>query len=281
MIEGSPGIVPLLNGAVAGLAGITPASGFITPLATIVLSLILGFATYFGVKVLKDVLHVDDALDVTVVHGLTGIIGSIMVGFAATTEINPSGPNAVISGSPVQLGYQILGVVVGVLWAAFWTFVILKIIEVTVGLKVSEEEEERGLDAVEHNEVAYDYLVKVAGKYDEGGKDDELDIELMETNGAKKGKRTSTNSKNKPKKSSHHHHHHHHHHYNSVPEHEEKKEKMEKREKREKREIEQEQKQKHEDIIQDETQYETSSGGSSGSDYSSSDETKGEPSEVV
>jgi len=188
--EKKPGVAPLLNGAIAGLAGITPAAGFITPLSTIVLSIILGFATYFGVKVLKDVLYVDDASDVTIVHGLTGIIGSIMVGFAASTEINPSGPSSVIYGYPKQLGYQLLGVVVAVAWSAFFTFVILKFINATVGLKVTLDEEEKGLDLVEHGEVAYHYLMREVVE-----KDDKIELHSTETD--KEEKDTDTDKEEK------------------------------------------------------------------------------------
>ena len=109
---GKPSTTAAINGAVAGLAGVTPASGFITAQSSFFLGIVLGFASYYGILLLKERLKIDDALDVSSVHGITGIIGSIAIGLVATTVVNPSGPDGLLSGNAMQLAIQALGVAV-------------------------------------------------------------------------------------------------------------------------------------------------------------------------
>eukprot|EP01125_Pyxidicula_operculata_P018595 TRINITY_DN6615_c0_g1_i1.p1 TRINITY_DN6615_c0_g1~~TRINITY_DN6615_c0_g1_i1.p1 ORF type:complete len:441 (-),score=66.89 TRINITY_DN6615_c0_g1_i1:28-1350(-) len=158
--KGHPSLVESLNGAIAGLAGITPASGFVNPPAAFVIAIILGVTSFFGVILLKDKLKIDDALDVSVVHGLTGLLGSLAIGFAASKTANPEGPDGWFAGNPAQIGYQTLGIVVALVWSGFWSFVLLKILDLTVGLRVSIHEEIKGLDHAEHHEHGYGYLHK-------------------------------------------------------------------------------------------------------------------------
>jgi Amt family ammonium transporter len=152
---GKPSTTAAINGAVAGLAGVTPASGFITAQSSFFLGIVLGFASYYGILLLKERLKIDDALDVSSVHGITGIIGSIAIGLIATTVVNPSGPDGLLSGNAMQLAIQALGVAVAAILGFVGTTVIMKIIDKTIGLKVQSEEEEIGLDITQHAERAY------------------------------------------------------------------------------------------------------------------------------
>lgn len=153
--SGKPTTTAAINGAICGLAGVTPAAGFISPGSGALLGIVLGFASYYGIVLLKEHLKIDDALDVSSVHGITGIVGSLAVGILATTVINPAGPTGALFGNPMQLGLQALGVAVGAIMGFVGTVVILKIIEKVMGLRVKEEEEDTGLDITQHTERAY------------------------------------------------------------------------------------------------------------------------------
>src|ERR687885_2626297 len=109
---GSPSTTPAINGAIAGLAGVTPASGFISAQNSFLLGIVLGLASYYAILLLKEHWKIDDALDVSSVHGITGIIGSIAIGIIASTIINPAGPNGLLYGNPMQLAIQGFGIAV-------------------------------------------------------------------------------------------------------------------------------------------------------------------------
>jgi Amt family ammonium transporter len=152
---GKPSTTAVINGAISGLAGVTPASGFITAQSSFLLGIVLGFASYYGILLIKEHFKIDDALDVSSVHGITGIVGSIAIGLVATTIINPNGPNGLLYGNSIQLPIQALGVAVAAVLAFVGTIAIMKIIDATIGLKVKDEEEEIGLDITQHAERAY------------------------------------------------------------------------------------------------------------------------------
>jgi Amt family ammonium transporter len=152
---GKPSTTAVINGAISGLAGVTPAAGFITAQSSFLLGIVLGFASYYGILLIKEHFKIDDALDVSSVHGITGIVGSIAIGLVATTIINPNGPNGLLYGNSIQLAIQALGVAVAAVLAFVGTLAIMKIIDATIGLKVKDEEEEIGLDITQHAERAY------------------------------------------------------------------------------------------------------------------------------
>jgi len=154
-IRDKPSSVAVINGVIAGLAGITPASGYVSSQASIIIGLILGAASYCSVYIIKHKLKIDDALDVSSVHGLTGIIGSLSIGFVSQKSLNPAGADGLFFGNPKLLGLQLLGVTVAALWAAVWTAIIAQIVKRTVGLTITKEEELDGLDLVDHKEYAY------------------------------------------------------------------------------------------------------------------------------
>ncbi len=154
--NGKPTISAMINGAISGLAGVTPAAGFISGQHGFILGIVLGFASYYGIVLLKERLKIDDALDVSSVHGITGIVGSLSIGIFASQTINPAGPVGwLYSGSPMQLIIQGVGVGVAALMGFVGTFIILKIIDYVIGLRVNENEEDLGLDVTQHAETAY------------------------------------------------------------------------------------------------------------------------------
>jgi len=154
MRHGRPSVLGAAAGAVAGLVGITPAAGFVTPMAAIIIGFAAGAACFGAVEYVVR-RRVDDALDVFGVHGVGGIVGALLTGVFATTTVNPAGFDGLLYGNPAQLGIQALAVVIAAGYAAIVTFVILKVLDVTVGLRVAPEEEQRGLDLSLHGEPAY------------------------------------------------------------------------------------------------------------------------------
>jgi ammonium transporter, Amt family len=153
--SGKPSIAAVINGAIAGLAGITPAAGYISGESAFVLGIILGFGSYYGIVLFKEKLKIDDALDVSSVHGVTGILGALAIGVAASPLIMPNGPVGWLYGNPAQLGIQAFGIAVVAAFAFVVSLAIFKIIDKTIGLKVSDEEEEAGLDITQHAEKAF------------------------------------------------------------------------------------------------------------------------------
>ena len=149
-----PSVLGAACGAVAGLVGITPAAGFVTPMAAIVIGFLAGGGCYIAVELFVRG-RVDDALDVFGVHGVGGMIGALATGIFATKTINPAGADGLLYGNPGQLVIQLIAVVAVALYAAAVTWVLLKLVDAVLGIRVSPEEEQRGLDVSQHGEVAY------------------------------------------------------------------------------------------------------------------------------
>jgi Amt family ammonium transporter len=153
--KGSPSVLGAAAGAVAGLVAITPASGFVAPSGAILIGLGAGVICYFSVVWIKHVAGVDDALDAWGVHGVGGTWGAIATGIFATTAVNAAGPNGLLYGNPSQVLIQTAAVVISWVYAGAATWVILKLLDVTIGLRVPREQELAGLDASIHGEPAY------------------------------------------------------------------------------------------------------------------------------
>jgi Amt family ammonium transporter len=153
--HGQPSVLGLAAGAVAGLVAITPASGFVNVPAAIIIGLGAGILCFFAVDILKRNIGVDDALDVFAVHGVGGMWGALATGLFATTTVNPAGFDGLFYGNPGQLVKQAVAVVAVVVFTAVVTWIILKLVDVTIGLRVPEQEEVLGLDTTTHGEVAY------------------------------------------------------------------------------------------------------------------------------
>jgi Amt family ammonium transporter len=152
--HGKPTSLGAASGAVAGLVGITPAAGFVDALPGMFIGLTAGVLCYYGVR-LKSRFGFDDALDVVGVHGVGGTTGAILTGVFASTAVNPAGADGLLAGNAAQLVPQIVGVLVTMVFSFAVSLAILKVIESTMGLRVDEETEERGLDIAEHAETGY------------------------------------------------------------------------------------------------------------------------------
>jgi Amt family ammonium transporter len=152
--KGVPSAAGAAAGAVAGLVAITPAAGYVTPLASIVIGAIVAVVCYTAVA-MRDRIKIDDALDVWSVHGLGGTVGALLTGIFATVAVNSGGANGLLHGNPGQLKIQLIAVASTWAYSAIMTFVILKIISLFVPLRVTEEEEAMGLDLSQHAEPAY------------------------------------------------------------------------------------------------------------------------------
>jgi Amt family ammonium transporter len=150
-----PSVSSAINGAVAGLAGITPASGYVSVEHAFVIGIAIGVVSFLAVLFFKEKKKIDDALDVSSVHGVAGIVGSLAIGIFASSLINPSGPNGLLFGHPMQIAIQALGVGVAGLMGFGGTWLILKVLDKIMGIRVSAKVEEAGLDIEEHAERAY------------------------------------------------------------------------------------------------------------------------------
>ncbi len=153
---GKPTTLGAASGAVAGLVAITPASGFVGPISSIVIGAIGGAICYGGVM-LKTKMGYDDSLDVVGIHGLGGTWGALATGLFASKAINPNGANGLFFGNPGQIWIQFISVIATMVFAFIMTLLILKVIDLTVGLRVTEEDEVRGLDISLHNETGYTF----------------------------------------------------------------------------------------------------------------------------
>jgi Amt family ammonium transporter len=161
LAKGKPSMLGAASGAIAGLVAITPACGYVGPMGGMVIGLLAGGLCYWGVNGLKRLLGVDDSLDVFGVHGVGGILGALLTGVFASPALGGTGvydyvANAVGDYSiSTQLISQLWGVGVSVVWSGVVSFIAFKIADVTLGLRVSEEEERQGLDLSSHGEQAY------------------------------------------------------------------------------------------------------------------------------
>jgi len=149
-----PSVLGAAAGSVAGLVAVTPAAGYVTVPAAMLIGLGAGLACFWAVN-LKPRLGVDDALDVWGVHGVGGVWGALAVGIFATISVNGAGANGLLYGNPLLLLKQSVAVLVTAGYAMGMTWAILKFLERTVGLRVAEREEHLGLDASQHGEAAY------------------------------------------------------------------------------------------------------------------------------
>jgi len=152
--KGHPSVLGAAAGAVAGLVGITPAAGYVTPSSSILIGLGAGVICYFAIQ-LRERLRVDDALDVWAVHGIGGTWGALATGIFATTTVNSAGKDGLLYGNPGQLVTQVIAVLATWVFCGVMTFIILKIVDAVIGLRVPEQEEVLGLDLSQHGEPAY------------------------------------------------------------------------------------------------------------------------------
>jgi Amt family ammonium transporter len=154
--RGNPTVLGAASGAVAGLVAITPASGFVGPVSAIVIGLAAGVLCYFAIN-LKNRLGYDDSLDVVGVHGVGGTWGALATGLFASKAINSAGADGLFFGNPSLIGIQALSVLCAWVYSFVMTLIILKVLDWTMGLRVSEEHEVNGLDLSQHGEAGYSF----------------------------------------------------------------------------------------------------------------------------
>ncbi len=154
LVRGTPTTLGAASGAVAGLVAITPAAGFVGPMSAILIGLGAGVLCYLAVLA-KVKLGYDDSLDVVGVHGVGGLWGALATGLFASLAVNEAGANGLFFGNPAQLGIQALAVGVTMVYSFVLSFVLLKIVDAVMGLRVTQDDEVAGLDITEHQEVGY------------------------------------------------------------------------------------------------------------------------------
>ena len=157
-LNSKPTMLGMITGAVAGLATITPAAGFVGPIDAIWIGGMASLVCYFSVAVVKAKSGYDDSLDAFGVHGIGGILGTLATGLWATKAVNPAGNNGLFYGNPGQFLIQLKAVVITLVYSFIVSFVLLKIVDAVMGLRVSEDEERIGLDLTQHRESSYTIL---------------------------------------------------------------------------------------------------------------------------
>jgi ammonium transporter, Amt family len=154
VVRGKPTVLGAASGAVAGLVAITPASGFVGPVSSILIGGVAGVICFSACN-LKARLGYDDSLDVVGVHCVGGITGALLTGLFASKAVNSAGADGLFFGNPAQLGIQIVAVAVTLVYCFLGAYILLKIVDAVVGLRVAEEDELAGLDLSQHGETAY------------------------------------------------------------------------------------------------------------------------------
>lgn len=152
--RGKPTTLGAASGAVAGLATITPGAGFVSPASAVVIGLLAGLICY-GAVLLKARLRFDDSLDVVGIHGVGGVLGTILVGVFASKLVNPAGADGLLAGNPSQLGVQLLAIAVVGVFAFAGSWLIMAAVKAAMGLRLTPQAETIGLDLSEHTEAAY------------------------------------------------------------------------------------------------------------------------------
>ena len=150
--QGKASVLGIVTGMVAGLGTITPASGFVGPIGALVIGVLAGLVCYEATQYIKKVLKIDDSLDVFPVHGVGGILGTLLTGVFASASFGGMGMDNSIS---TQVGIQIVGILFTIIWCGFFTFIILRFVDNVLGLRITEDDEEAGIDLSEHGESSY------------------------------------------------------------------------------------------------------------------------------
>ncbi|MCZ7593756.1 MAG: ammonium transporter [Hyphomicrobium sp.] len=156
LFKGKPSLLGAVSGAVAGLVAITPACGFVSVNAALIIGLAAGIICYWGVTGFKRMFGYDDALDVWGVHGMGGILGALLTGVFAMESIGGAGKKGLLDGNPDQVITQLYGVGVTIAWCGVVSLIVLLLIKFTIGLRVTKEQEQEGLDLALHGEQFHD-----------------------------------------------------------------------------------------------------------------------------
>ncbi len=156
--HGKPSVLGIVTGMVAGLGTITPASGYVGPGAALLIGLGAGVLCYFATQTIKQVLRIDDSLDVFPVHGVGGILGTLLAGVFASDQLGVFSGRGYAAGMTMgtQVGVQLVGIAATLIFTAVVTFALLKVLDLTLGLRVTTDQETEGLDLTQHDERGYD-----------------------------------------------------------------------------------------------------------------------------
>ena len=155
IFNSKPTVLGMISGVVAGLVAITPASGFVNPMGALFIGITVSMVCYIFVAFVKPKMGYDDTLDAFGVHGIGGTWGAIMTGFFATKTVNSAGADGFFYGNPAQVMIQVKAVLITIVYSAVVSFILFKVIDLVMGLRVSESEERIGLDLTQHREDAY------------------------------------------------------------------------------------------------------------------------------
>ncbi|MBT6734399.1 MAG: ammonium transporter [Gammaproteobacteria bacterium] len=150
--QGKASVLGIVTGMVAGLGTITPASGFVGPIGALFIGISAGLVCYEATQYIKKVLKIDDSLDVFPVHGIGGILGTLLTGVFASASLGGMGMDNSIS---TQISIQIIGILFTIIWCGFFTFIILRFVDNIFGLRITEDDEQVGIDLSEHGESSY------------------------------------------------------------------------------------------------------------------------------
>ena len=153
IVKGKPSVLGIISGAVAGLVAITPASGFVDPRGALIIGIAAGVMCYWGATGLKHALGYDDSLDAFGVHGVGGTVGAILTGVLAVSWVGGEGKSGLIDGNPHQVIVQLYAIAVVVIYDAIVSLILLKLVDVVIGLRPSAEVEREGLDLALHGEA--------------------------------------------------------------------------------------------------------------------------------
>jgi ammonium transporter, Amt family len=151
--HGKPSVLGIVTGMVAGLGTITPASGYVGPVGALIIGMAAGILCFWATHMMKRILYIDDSLDVFPVHGVGGMTGTLLTGVFVGTLGGIGLAEGVSMGK--QLGVQLVGIVATVVWCGIVSFIIFKVLDATIGLRVTSEQETEGLDLVLHEERGY------------------------------------------------------------------------------------------------------------------------------
>jgi ammonium transporter, Amt family len=153
IVKGKPSVLGIISGAVAGLVAITPASGFVDPRGALIIGIAAGVICYWGTTGLKHALGYDDSLDAFGVHGVGGTVGAILTGVLAVSWVGGEGKSGLIDGNPHQVIVQLYGIAVVVIYDVIASLILLKLVDLTIGLRVESDIEREGLDLGMHGEA--------------------------------------------------------------------------------------------------------------------------------
>jgi Amt family ammonium transporter len=153
IVKGKPSVLGIISGAVAGLVAVTPASGFVDPRGALIIGVAAGVICYWGATGLKHALGYDDSLDAFGVHGVGGTVGAILTGVLAVSWVGGEGKSGLIDGNPHQVIVQLYAIAVVVIYDAIVSLILLKLVDLVIGLRPSAEVEREGLDLALHGEA--------------------------------------------------------------------------------------------------------------------------------